>query len=149
MDNSRFPIDFDAVQKGDKFTPEQIETILGISQDSERFQLAVLAFVERIRDELDSRGKPATVAIVKKCVTILTDQEASIYNATEFDRGLRKSGRAHRRAVQVDVGLLDHDDRQRHERNLTTQAAILTGIKTARKLAISSHKRTTPGIGDK
>ena len=146
---NRYPIDFDTVEKGTRFTPQFLSDALGVSMEAKGFPLAILGFVERLRNELEDRNKPATVAVVKGMVCVLTDQEASVYNPAEFERGLKKAKRAHRRTLQIDVGQLDENNKLRHERNIVTQAAILAAVREAKNTTVIAYKRSVPGIESK
>lgn len=140
------PIDFDALNKGDSLSPEQLATITNCQVGTTRYQLAVLRLCDQIQRELDDRGKQVTVAVKKGFVCVLTDEEASIHNNRLFSRHRRGQWRSHARNMQVDVSQLSQESRAAHERNLIVNSAVLAAMREAKRVALQSHKRSTPGL---
>lgn len=150
MSITRYPLDFDALKKGDYIPPERIEEIFQIKleDDIKAFHLKLLGLKEQIEDRLWARGETATIKIEKDGVRILLDSEAADYNEESFNQALRKAGKAHHRNLHVNVGLLE-DEKQlkQHERTLEVQGLVLQAIsETHKKLRLHAAKRTTPGL---
>ena len=143
-----FPLDFDALEKGDVITTDRLEAITGKQRGTQTFQLAVLVLRERIVNECKDRDKFFTVAFVKGNLRILTDEEAAIYNARTFKAGMKRSRKSLTRLAKVDVGKLDDLQKKSHERNLIVFGKMLQAARSAQQQGItaSPHARTLPGI---
>lgn len=147
MDEVKYhPIDFDVLNKGDSISPAQLEEITGCQRGTTAYQLAVLQLCDRVQRELDDRDKSVTVAVKKGFLCVLTDEEASIHNARMCNRGKRAFARSHVRNMQVDVAQLSAESRKIHDRNLIVNGATLAAMKEAKRIALQSHKRSTPGL---
>lgn len=142
-----FPLDFDALKKGDTIPPDRLEQLTGCERGTSKYQLAVLTLRERIVKECHERGREFTVAIIKGALRILTDSEASLYNARAFKGKFRGAGRALKRAARVDTSNLDDGQKKEHERNLIVFGKMLQAARSARAaIAATPHQRTTPGL---
>jgi hypothetical protein len=142
-----FPLDFDALQKGDSIPPDRLEKLTETVRGTDVYNLAVLALRERIIRELRDREKHFTVAMVKGSLRVLTDSEAALYNARAFKAKFRGAGYALRRAARVDQSRLEDGQRKEHERNLITFGKMLQAAKAARRaISATPHERTTPGL---
>lgn len=141
----KHPFDFDRLKKGDIIPVERIESLSRVSRDSARYSLIALKYKDQIESELESRGRPVTVKIDRGNLVILTDSEAAEYNKTQFDARKRQMGASHRRAMQVDIGQLSDDQKERHRRNLLVQGAQLAAMRKVVRVEASAHKRITPG----
>jgi len=142
-----YPLDFDALAKGDVISVEQLTKILGLKPDHPHFMLKVLSLKERIENELMDRGNPVTARIHHNAIHICTDLEASEYNAGMSEQGFRKMVRSHRRNLVVDTQLFKPEEKQSHERRLLVSGAMLAACITVRKspqLAVAIRK--TPGL---
>ena len=145
-----YPLDFDALQKGDVITIDRLEAITGKQRGTQAFQLAVLSLRERIISECKDRDKFFTVAIVKGNLRILKDDEAAVYNSRTFKMGMKRSRKSLSRLAKVDVGNLDDLQKKSHERNLIVFGKMLQAARSAQKsLAATPHQRTLPGLPDK
>lgn len=140
------PIDFDAIEKGSVISRYELVKILGRCEDYE-FQYRLVGFSEYVRKELWDRGKRYTVRIKDFTIEILSDEEASDYNVNHFAKGLQKLRKAHRQILAVDSSEFAAEQKQRHDRAIVVQAAILSGIKESRKgLGPIPVRRKTPGL---
>lgn len=141
------PLDFDEIQKGDVISPAQLEEITGRKIGTTKYQLAVLQLSSRIAKECADRNKPVSIAVMKGTLCVLTDEQASEYEHQQFKSRFRGAGRAHRRAVAVNVGRLSDVQKKKHERNVFVQAGMLQAARTQRRRLIAqAHKRTVPGL---
>jgi len=152
METRNFPINFDSIQKGDSWNQDQLIEIVSamigkpVNRESDAYRLGVLAFSQRVSDELASRGRVVTVATVKGAVKVLTDPEASIYNAAAFEAAFRRAGRSHFRGASVDVASLDDEQRKKHDNRLAIQGAMLQAAAGVRKLPpLRPTVRNVPG----
>ena len=142
-----YPLDFDALQKGDVITIDRLEAITGKRRGTQEYQLAVLGLRERIISECKDRDKFFTVAIVKGNLRILKDDEAAIYNSRTFKMGMKRSRKSLSRLAKVDVGNLDDLQKKSHERNLIVFGKMLQAARSAQKsITAAPHQRTLPGL---
>jgi len=153
IDLESIGIDIDALNKGDSFCVDQLEDMLHERRDTARYGLALLALRDTISRTMKDRGKPATVAIVKTKLRILTDEEAATYNHMTFRVGLRKARRAFERLLTVDTRLFSKDETREHQRNIEVDGKILSAIASerarCRRLPMpqsNGHQRVTPGL---
>lgn len=143
---SYHPMDFAALKKGDVITPVQIAQITGQQPGTEKYALALMSLRERIMRECKKLGRPVTATCTKDSLRILTDPEAAHYNAEETRRGFRKQCRGFRRMVEVDARQLDDQQKSDLERNIIIVGKMIAAARSARSIAISAHKRSTPGL---
>jgi hypothetical protein len=147
FDIQYFPLDFDALKKGDEIEADRLESITNTKRGTDQYNLAVLALRARIMQELKDRGKFVTVAVVKGCLRLLTDEQAALYNARMYRAGFQRAGRSLKRLAKVDVGNLTDQQKQDHERTLLVFGKMLQAAKTARReIAATPYQRTLPGI---
>jgi hypothetical protein len=142
-----YPLDFDALQKGDVITIDRLEAITDKQRGTQAFQLAVLSLRERIINECKDRDRFFTVAIVKGNLRILTDEEAAVYNSRTFKMGMKRSRKSLSRLAKVDMNNLDDLQKKSHERNLIVFGKMLQAARSAQKsLTAAPHQRTLPGL---
>lgn len=146
MEISYHPINFDAIQKGDSWTAEQLEVLTGFPANTKQYELAALGLRERIMRELEGRGRPATVAFDKGSLRVLTDSEACVYTHSQYLAGRRKMLRNLGRGLQVDRSKLTPEEAAIHDRNLIINSKEVVAMKKTRRLEIAAHKRQTPGL---
>ena len=104
------PLDFDAIKKGDAWTVEQMEQLVGHPSTSKKYELAVLQLANRIEREMAMRNRPATVAVLKGVLRVLNDSEAAVHTAKQFQSGKRKLYRNLQRGLQVDRSQLTTEE---------------------------------------
>jgi len=144
---TRWPIDFDAIQKGDTFTPARLEEIIGATRNANHYRFSVLSLRDRIMRELELRNRPATVAIIKGCLCVLTDEQASVYTQRQCCIKIRGHFRNLRRMRNVCIENLSAEQRKAHERSLCVEGMVAASIrKTKRALLLEPHKRATPAL---
>lgn len=144
-DGQRWPLDFDAINKGDTFTPDRLEVIVNFPKQTNAYRFAVLSLRERIMKELEDRNRPATVAIIKGCLCVLTDEQASVYTQRQCRIKIRGHFRNVKRMRAVCIENLSAEQRKSHERSLCIEGMVAAGIrKTRRTVKLESHQRSTP-----
>ena len=101
-----------------------------------------VSYIERrFRD----RGVVVTVVQRKGEIVVLTDSEAAVENARQFDLKVKSAARAHFRAVNVDRALLEEGERAVHDRNVEVQGRQLAAMRAAKALPEPRpHTRSTP-----
>jgi hypothetical protein len=129
---SKYPFDYDALKKGDRFGPEVIGPIVDCEPKTYEYSLKVMALVKQIEMELWARGKTYTICVLNHGVAILTDAEASAYNADRFKGHQSGLARANVKMAAVDTGTFTDAERARHDKSIRDQGAILAAIMAAK-----------------
>ena len=143
--SERYPVDVDALCKGDVITIERLENILGMKRHDPRWWRSVLGVKTNIERQLRRGGRVLTLRQRQGDLVVCDDNEASSYNPREIEAGIRRSARAHERNLHVDVGNLDDARRVAHERNLVVYGRMLYAAKSARRdLKPTETVRDTP-----
>ncbi|MFY9345544.1 MAG: hypothetical protein WAT39_23845 [Planctomycetota bacterium] len=118
-----FPLDFDALNRGDIIPAERIEEIYAVSRTHTNFRFAAMNLAESI--EAHFRTVKADELIVKHdgdSLRLLTHPEQSIEAQRRAASMVRGFGRALMKAAAVDQGMLDSHDRDRHARFVAVTA---------------------------
>lgn len=140
---SKYPIDVDALVKGDEISVERVEVIVGVRYTDRRYALAACQLASWIEGEKLDRGEYVTVATVKGAIRVLTDAEAADYLTRRFaahEAGLRTSAR---RKAGVDRSALTEDGRAKHDRELVTMGMKLRRLR-GREVTLKPAARATP-----
>lgn len=144
----KYPLDFDALQKGDVITPEQITEIFGIEpSDRSNYQWSLRSLARTIERQMQRRGRPVTVDIRGYSIHVLTDKEAIRANEDEYQAGWRRMKRRYKKMLEVDVSNLSVEDKKVHARcveimSKQTQAAE----KVEQRYVAEGTKRRSPGL---
>lgn len=142
-----WPIDYDAIQKGDIIPVDRVEKITGKKQGCSDYDFAVLKLKDRIERELHERGNVWTLRTEKGAIKILKDEEAALYNHAEQVRARATEARRFALMQSVDVSKLSPDILKTHERNIEVDGRFIQAQMNVRKeLQLESTKRTTPGL---
>lgn len=136
----RYPLDFDLIRKGDAWTSTEIAEMLGVQVDTQEYAFAALRLRHQIEVECKFRNYPVTVAVVRGVLRVLTDSEAVEYNARQFEKGIRSSGRAFGRQQRVDVRQLTTEERVANERSLLLAGAQLLALRNAKRDELKRQK---------
>jgi ethanolamine utilization protein EutA (predicted chaperonin) len=147
QDVRRWPIDFDALQKGSFIPVEDLERAFRANRDTRVFNFKVMGLISDIRDFFkDRREQTVTVCQKDGGITVLTDEQAVSYNAAKFSEHFRKAGQAHKRTLGIDTEQLSDDGKRRHERGVILQAAMLSAAMNAKNqvLRLQPHQRNIP-----
>lgn len=132
------PLNFDALQKGDIISAEQIESITQCQRSHRSYQLRVLALKEQIQRELRDRGRVVTIACRKDALHILTDAEAAEYNERAMGEYFRRAGRALYRKIHVDQSQLTDEERKVHQRQIEVRNRQMQAL---RKVQVNGEHR--------
>lgn len=142
---TEYPIETAQLRKGDVIGVAEIERAFGVKNGTDRYNLALLRIGAYVTQRFVDRGEVVTVICDRGTLRILTDPEASEYNAERFWAQVRGAGRAHVRQLGVDRSRLDEHERTVHDRSLVTQGAVLSAIgKAQRELEVGPTARVTP-----
>jgi hypothetical protein len=138
---TRWPMDFDALKKGDVIPVADVEQMTGKKQGTKEYQFALLNMVKRMRDNLFHNEKFWTIAIRKDAICILNDVEASEYNPKEYETSRNRLKRLHVQCLAVDSMQLSDEQRDAHYRRLQVQAFEMSAMRTARLESIKTAKQ--------
>ncbi len=130
----RFPVDYDTIQKGDYFGPEQVEEWTGEKPGTAIYNFKMLKLCLQItQGVLDERGELWTLCIRDGGIAVLSDSDASTYNAQQFERHLNGLARSSQKMAAVDVAKLPDKVQVAHDQKLKGQGMVLASIAAARK----------------
>jgi hypothetical protein len=143
-----YPVDFEALKKGDTIPAEKIEEIFNTRRTDADYSLYQMKLRSRIIGERRKMGRPVSVRCDGPALVILTDSEASQYQARRCETALDKLADGNLGLQEVDVQNLREDEMKYHERRQLVSGAMLAGAIGAKKQAIKAlpHQRQTPGL---
>ena len=145
----RYPLDFDALEKGDVISAEQVEAIVEIKRDDIKYGFAAMALGKRIKKELQDRDKEVTVRMHQSALMICDDADASPYNERMIKARARGVGRFLRQLSAVDRSKLPEERVPLHDRALTVWTLTYQAMRsTRRKLLCRPKTRSTPKLTD-
>lgn len=131
MTTDAFPLDYEALQKGDVITQERIEAIYQVryQNDPKQFQFRAMSLIESIESE-----RPDLLARVDgQTVRIMTDIEADEVTNDRIERHVRGIGRnAKRRAVINRDGFSDEQKKISDVRDRNATALMIMTRKQMR-----------------
>lgn len=129
MAANQYPIDYDAVEKGDEWTGKELEKIFGCKGDSKEFQFARL----QLQQEIWQR-RQFTVKIHNETgLRVLTDPEASVHNQKQFRHNLLGVHKRTRMLLAVDRGNLSEVQQTSHDRAVRVQGYYSQHLAAASK----------------
>jgi hypothetical protein len=118
MEAQRFPLDFQALRRGDYLTPEQVEDATLTPRHSRLFRPAMLQLRDEIMAYFRSIGQVVTVTTEHDGLRILTHAEQAQHAPTRARKAVEQMMTALAESKAVDVQQLTDEDRLRHERSL-------------------------------
>lgn len=122
------------LEKGSVITAQQVEDATGVSRHTRGYDLAILKLAEKVDAYLrGERGLCATIVSERDCLRLLTDPEASAYQAAAFRQSMRRMARADRRLREVDEAALSSREREAHDQAARAQGVILAAQRRARR----------------
>jgi hypothetical protein len=143
----QYPLDFDALQKGDVISVEQIENIFGIKRTDRNFWAKTLNLRDRIAKEMIDRNRPVTVRTSQGALHICQDREATVYNHKRVGHAYRTMIKAHRRQLCVDVSDFTVEEKTEHDKRLLTSGAMSAACMAVRRSPkLAAAVRKTPGL---
>lgn len=139
-----YPMDFDALQKGDYITPEVIENITGEDRYTQAYSMAILRFGQTVVERLADRTPPLYVVVKqeKSGLRILDDESASSYTFGEAERALKMMKRNYGRMTRcVDPTEFNDGTKRMHENRIMITSAMIRGAMDSRKEALLIVKK--------
>ena len=143
-----YPLDVSRLVKGQVFSIEELEAIMGIKRDSPHWWVKLLNLRQKIERLRAKDGLPLlTTRTHKGTLVICDDADASVYNRSMGKRGIRRFAKASHRNIHVDATKLTPEQANDHGRTLMRQAMLLSAIRGARHRAlpmVNGVARVTP-----
>jgi hypothetical protein len=121
---SKYPLDFDQLEKGETLTCERLEVVTGKKPGTDAYRFAILGLQALIHERTPFTAKTQADGSLR----ILTDAEASDHNDKLVSQGVRTVIFRHARAIVVDVGNLTEDQKARHDQRLQRQGRYVTAL---------------------
>lgn len=115
---TEYPLPTDDLGKGSRVAADVIEHAFGVARGTDEYRLRLLRVRDYIAQRLAERGEFVTIVGESNDLVILTDEQASAYNARRFEVTRRAGERAFVRLGQVDRARLAEETRKRHDRDL-------------------------------
>lgn len=147
MNTTPYPLDFDALKKGDRIAAETIKRITGKEPGSDEYNFGRLRLRQQIQDEIEERrGETVTVKNNGDGLVILTDTEATEHNHRQFKTNIRALHERHFRMMGVDREQLDGETIAKHDRRIGSQAAVILALNNSPvRFAHRPIQRQLPG----
>lgn len=129
MNPEKYPLDFDALQKGDYINSDYIQKITGHEPETKEYSFAVMQLINQIESRLDVVCKQSGNGI-----EILTDEKAVFYVRKQNIAANRKKRKQLRRLqTSVDASNLSFDGQKRFITELTVIGAEVAAVSQVRK----------------
>lgn len=114
---SRFPLDFDALQRGDFLAPEVVEAATLCKRTDSGYWAKLLRLRQEVRDHFQGkRGDLVTIVQEGDGLRILTHPEQAEYAPKREERAVQQLLISQAEGAAVDLAQLNTEQRQRHER---------------------------------
>lgn len=141
MLTDKYPLDFDAIYKGQYITQTELRKITGKTPGTDEYQFALLSLQAAIQSKTS-----CTVKIANKFeLQVLTDEDASRHNHKLFLQNVRGMRSRFDLNTAVDIAELSEEQKAKHERNLVVQSLYIQAITmTAKQITVAAHKRQLP-----
>ena len=147
QNGAKYPLDFEALEKGYVITAAEIEKISGKQRGTDEYKFAQLSLKERVEREMALLGKPATCKCERDDLRILTDSEAAKHTHDLFMQAISAMRRNFGRKASVDIENLTDEERKRHEHQLINQGRYVQALSAVGKqIMIEAHSRRVPGL---
>lgn len=145
MQTTKYPLDFDALDKGSVIPQSKIEEVLGMKADHPDLWKKKLRLKERVEGEISFRcGVEVTIKDDHGDLVILTDGQASIYNFTWEVRHIRAAMRSHNRLLAVDSRNLTPDELVEHRKRVEISSKYAQALHTTTRSIVDSSNGRLP-----
>ena len=144
----KFEIDIDVLIKGSVISVAECERVLKLRRDDDvaGYQFGLMQLCDFVQRSLWKVGREWTLKTSQGEILVLTDEQASEYNASQFENGMAKMRRSNKRLRSVDIRNIDESKRNEHDERVSKQGVILQCIKSSRrgKIHLAPVERSTP-----
>lgn len=142
MSAERFPLDFDALNRGDVIPAERIESIYNVTRREATYRLKMMHLAEQIESHFRvARAEELLVKHDGDTLKLLTHPEQAEESQRRAVAMVRGYGRALMKAVGVDLSKLDDAARNRHERHCHVAAFRLQQLRKAQPPELSNEPK--------
>lgn len=150
LEASSFPIDFDALKKGDDIPVSVIEHISGTKYGTTAYNTAALQLRDKIESRLKEREDPLHVVIESRLgvIHICTDKEATRVAYSRVEHACASLRRNTIRLTRVDTGNLSQAELADHDRRLRMASLMNSGLREGRKKAFATLSEERKQIGN-
>ena len=139
MNLDKFPLDFDALQKGDFINSDYLAKTLVCEPETKEYNFKIMQLINQIEETL--------LVVCKQSgngIQILTDEEAVFYTRKQNLAANRKKRKQLRRLqTSVDASNLSDDGKKRFITELTVIGAEVAAVSKVRKQFSMSGKQET------
>lgn len=139
-------MDLSKLTPGVHWSVAELEQITGVERNSRDYSFRVLQFRNLLEQALKRIAKNYTFAVIKDELRILTPSEASDYNASAFDNGMKQMRRSQRRLLAVDASKLTQDQKSDHEKRIGRQSMLLSLLRQKSTPATSPAPNVLPKV---
>ena len=122
MDVTKYPLDFELLEKGTRITREKLEDIFGCAPSEDEWSFKAMKLVADIKEKAGLLARQS-----KNSIVIMTDAEAAEYTHETFRRGIRKMGTSVRNRSLIDTAQLSGPEMAKFE----SQSRVMTGTQQA------------------
>ncbi len=137
-------------EKGQYITPEILENFVGFERATSDYYFKTISIASYIKKILSERGNPVTLEFNHYGIKILTDKEASAYNARKALKGLRILDQAHQDLNNVDANELQPDEEKRHNERIIivsrANSAVKQELTKDMPVKLDSYKSNLPRL---
>lgn len=130
---NRYPIDFDAAQKGDVIPAARVSELVRVPPEHKLYSLRVCELVSTIKAGLWAIGKQFTVRSRDGSIEILNDEDASVYNQNWFNRHITGLRRNQEQLIAVDRQNLSEERKPVHDHALRMNGVMIVGMLNAKR----------------
>jgi len=121
-DVTKYPIDFESLEKGTIITREALEEIYGITPLSPEWPFRLMKLIADIKENAGMLCRQS-----RNCIVVMTDAEACDYTHDSFLRYGRRMGASSRNRALIDTSSFSAIDQAKFE----SRSRIMTGTQQA------------------
>lgn len=126
---SQYPLDFEALTKGQILEIEFLEKVFGTPYiKGDRWSFRLMGLQSQIHEKTN-----LSCCVDRDSIRILTDAEASAHNYCMVGRHVRGISRRTEKLLQVDRAQLDASGSVEHDRRLRVASAYASAVFSARR----------------
>lgn len=122
MNAERWPLDFEALKRGDVVPVSHVERIAGVKRDDAAFAFHALKLAKDIEHYFETCGDVVCVKSVRGSLHVLTHSRQAEYVQQRARHHVHGYATSYRKALGVDRALLTDEARKRLDRFLQTTA---------------------------
>lgn len=145
-ETAKYPIDFDALEKGTYLAPRQCEDVLLCSMRDNSYRGKLLTLRDEIKSRLAARGLNVVIRTERLGLRILTDSEAVAYGPKSYRKLKKRLMNSHRDFCLLDRSKITPDEDTRYLKALHAQSFAIAGLRAKPTVPINVASRVLPGL---